>query len=59
MALKHSAVNGEVQRLTQRLAARVQELEERYAKPLPELGNEVTAFSAKVEGHLQRMGLSV
>ena len=54
-----AAVNGEVQRLTQRLAARVQEREERYAKPLPERGNEVTAFSAKVEGHLKRVGLSV
>ena len=30
-----SAIIGEVQRLTQALATRVQELEERYAQPLP------------------------
>ena len=52
------AVDGEVQRLTQGLAGRVKELEERYARPLPELEQEVEAFSKKVEGHLRRMGLS-
>ncbi len=52
------AVEGEVQRLTQQLAGRVKELEERYARPLPELEWEVEAFGAKVEGHLKRMGLS-
>lgn len=53
-----SAVEGEVQRLTQRLAARVRELEERYADPLPKLECRVARFGAKVEGHLRRMGLS-
>ena len=48
---------GEVQRLTQALAARVQELEERYAQPLPELAREVEAFGVKVEAHLQNMGV--
>ena len=52
------AVDGEVQRLTQGLAGRVKELEERYARPLPELEQEVEAFGKKVEGHLRRMGLS-
>ena len=52
------AVEGEVQRLTQQLAGRVKELEERYVRPLPELEQEVEAFGAKVEGHLKRMGLS-
>ena len=51
-----SAIEGEVQRLTQALAARVQELEERYAQPLPVLEQEVEAFSLKVEGHLKSMG---
>ena len=41
------------------LAGRVKELEERYARPLPELGREAEAFGAKVEGHLKRMGLTV
>ena len=53
------ALGSEVQRLTQQLAGRVKELEERYASPLPELEQEVEAFGAKVEGHLKRMGLSL
>ena len=53
------AIEGEVQRLTQQLAGRVKELEERYARPLPDLEQEVEAFGAKVEGHLKRMGLSL
>ena len=53
----HAAINGEVQRLTQALATRVQELEERYAQPLPELEQEVKAFSTKVEAYLQKMGV--
>jgi len=52
-----TAIEGEVQRLTQQLAGRVKELEERYAQPLPEVELEVEAFSAKVEGHLKRMGV--
>ena len=52
-----SAIEGEVQRLTQALTARVQELEERYAQPLPDLTQEVEAFSAKVEEHLRTMGV--
>ena len=41
------------------LARRVKELEERYARPLPELEREVEVFGEKVEGHLKRMGLTV
>ena len=36
---------------------RVKELEERYARPLPELEREV--FGAKVEEHLKRMELKI
>ena len=52
-------IQGEVQRLTQQLAGRVKDLEERYARPLPELEREVEAFSAKVEGHMKKMGISL
>ena len=52
------AVEGEVQRLTQGLAGRVKELEERYARPLPELERDVEGFGKKVEGHLKRMGVA-
>ena len=53
----HAAIDGEVQRLTQALTARVQELEERYAQPLPDLARDVDTFSARVEEHLRRMGV--
>ena len=54
-----AAIESEVQRLTQQLAGRVKELEERYARPLPELEREVEAFGDKVAGHLRRMGVSL
>jgi type I restriction enzyme M protein len=52
-----SAIEGEVLRLTQQLAGRVKELDQRYAQPLPVLGREVRALDTKVEGHLKKMGL--
>ena len=51
-----TAVEGEVQRMTQQLAGRVKELEERYAQPLPVLEREVEVFSERVEDHLRKMG---
>ena len=51
-------VEDEVERLTQRLAGRMKELDERYAHPLSEMEQEVEAFSTKVEGHLVKMGLA-
>lgn len=58
LASIRSAVEGEVERLTQRLAGRVKELEVRYAKPLPKLEEDVETFSIKVEKHLKKMGLA-
>ena len=58
-AAVRTAIGGEVQRLTQQLAGRVKALEERYARPLPDLKRDVEVFSEKVEGHLRRMGLSL
>jgi type I restriction enzyme M protein len=52
-----AAIESEVRRLTQELAGRVKELEERYARPLPSLEQEVESLNAKVEGHLTKMGL--
>ena len=52
-----TAIEGEVQRLNQQLAGRVEELEERYARPMPALEREVEVFSEKVEGHLRKMGV--
>ena len=54
-----TAIEYQVQGLTQQLAGRVKELEERYARPLRELKRDVDGYSARVERHLTRMGLSL
>jgi type I restriction enzyme M protein len=53
-----AAIEGEVEQLTQRLAGRVRELDERYARPLPEVKRDAELLSAKVEAHLAQMGVS-
>ena len=53
-----SAIAAEVHRLTQALTGRVQELETRYAHPLPELERHVETLSTKVAEHLQKMGIT-
>ncbi len=53
-----TAIDVEVQRLVQRLAGRVKELEERYSQPLAALEYEAETFSARVKGHLRNMGLA-
>ena len=54
-----SEIEGEVQRLTQALTARVQELEERYAQPLSDFEKVVEGFSLKVSEHLSKMGVEL
>ena len=44
--------------VTKRLAGRVQELETRYADPLPELEDEVDKLSNKVGAHFSTMGVA-
>lgn len=51
-----TAIEGEVQRVTQHITGRVKELEERYNTPLPQLTVEVAALSARVDRHLKKMG---
>ncbi len=58
MASVDGAIGQEVERLTGGLVDRVRVLEERYAKPLPELARQVEDYGAQVEGHLKRMGVS-
>lgn len=53
-----SGIKDEIVRMTQQLANRVKLLEERYADTLPSLDNDVVDYSARVEGHLKKMGLS-
>jgi type I restriction enzyme M protein len=51
------AIEGEVQRLSQGLVSRVKVLAERYDETMPELEEDVSELSRKVEGHLRTMGL--
>ena len=53
-----AAVIAGVERRARHLAARVQELNDRYATSLPDLERHVDAFGTKVASHLRRMGLA-
>jgi type I restriction enzyme M protein len=55
LATLSSAVQGELNRVSQALTGRVTQLAERYASPLPELMVHVEALSSKVDAHLRRM----
>jgi len=51
-------VMSEMERVTQALASRIKELEERYTKALPKLEETVVEYQNKVEGHLKKMGFA-
>jgi type I restriction enzyme M protein len=55
LAAVGSALQGELDRVSQTLTSRIRQLAERYATPLPTLIDEVEALVAKVEGHLKKM----
>lgn len=52
-----TALEAEIERVTQQLANRVKELEERYSSSLPQLTQNVSELEAKVAAHLKAMGL--
>ena len=53
-----TAVQGELDRVSQTLTGRIRELTERYESPLPQIVDEVAALSAKVDEHLKKMGVT-
>ena len=57
LATLQAQIETEIERVTQQLAKRVKELEERYAEPLPAITQSVEQLSDKVAGHLKAMGL--
>ncbi|WP_211838231.1 type I restriction-modification system subunit M [Proteus terrae] len=57
LATLQSNIEAEIERVTQQLADRVKELEERYSEPLPDISESVEDLSKKVAGHLKAMGL--
>jgi len=57
LATLQANIVAEIERVTQQMANRVKQLEERYSKPLPTLTQSVDELSDKVAGHLKAMGL--
>jgi type I restriction enzyme M protein len=56
LATLAAAVRLELDRVSQTLTGRIRQLAERYSTPLPKLIDEVAALSARVDGHLKKMG---
>ena len=56
LAALETALQNELERVSQTLTGRVRQLADRYATPLPELTQRVDALSAKVDEHLKKMG---
>ena len=59
LATLQSQIEAEIERITQQLASRLQELKERYSEPLPEITANVEQLSLKVAEHLKAMGLTL
>ncbi|SJN53570.1 Type I restriction enzyme EcoKI M protein [Vibrio ruber DSM 16370] len=57
LATLQTNIQAEIERVTQQLAHRVKELEQRYSTPLPTLTQSVVELSDKVANHLKAMGL--
>jgi type I restriction enzyme M protein len=57
LATLQANIIAEIERVTQQMANRVKELEERYAAPLPAITQSVERLSEKVADHLKAMGL--
>ncbi|MCL9980731.1 MAG: N-6 DNA methylase [Bacteroidia bacterium] len=56
MSAMQTAIEGEMERISQRLTGRIKELMERYETPLPAIDKELTELEYKVNAHLQKMG---
>lgn len=57
LATLQANIVAEIERVTQQMANRVKQLEERYSAPLPTLTQSVDVLSEKVANHLKSMGL--
>jgi type I restriction enzyme M protein len=51
-------VHSELERASQALTARIHQLTDRYATPLPQLVNEGATLAARVDEHLTKMGVT-
>ncbi|MEZ8582288.1 type I restriction-modification system subunit M [Vibrio splendidus] len=57
LATLQANIVAEIERVTQQMANRVKQLEERYSAPLPTLTKSIDDLSDKVANHLKAMGL--
>lgn len=58
LATLSKAVEGELDRVSQTLTARIRQLGERYGEALPAISERVEELEARVAGHLERMGFA-
>jgi type I restriction enzyme M protein len=58
LATIQASVKGEMDRISQRLTQRINELVDRYEKPMPALSKEVEEFEQRVAAHLSKMGFN-
>jgi type I restriction enzyme M protein len=56
LATLTASVQSELDRVSQALTGRIRQLAERYATPLPALGDEMEVLSSRVDEHLKAMG---
>ena len=56
MSAMQTAIEGEMERISQRLTGRIKELMVRYEAPLPEIDKELNELESKVNAHLRKMG---
>jgi type I restriction enzyme M protein len=56
LATLAAAVQSDLDSVSQALTGRIKQLAERYATPLPKLIQEVATITARVDGHLKKMG---
>jgi type I restriction enzyme M protein len=56
MRALETAIQGEMERISQRLTGRIKELIDRYDSPLPSIDKEILLLEEKVSAHLHKMG---
>lgn len=56
MKAMEKAIEGEMERISQRLTGRIKELMERYENTLPAINRDLANLEAKVNAHLSKMG---
>lgn len=59
LAALTASVQSEQGRVSQALTGRIKQLAERYATPLPALGDEVEVLARRVNAHLKKMGFTL